>query len=96
MDMGPMGVYQIFAIDGVAKGGMMTKTADMPMPLWLYYFTVDDIESAVGRVKNEGGQILLEPHQVPGGMWITQCFDPQGAMFALVGPKRQSASASAA
>jgi hypothetical protein len=24
---------------------------------------------------------------VPGGMWIIQGLDPQGAMFAVVGPK---------
>jgi predicted enzyme related to lactoylglutathione lyase len=24
---------------------------------------------------------------VPGGSWIAQCMDPQGAMFAMVGPK---------
>jgi predicted enzyme related to lactoylglutathione lyase len=26
--------------------------------------------------------------EVPGGMWIVQCIDPQGAMFALVAPKK--------
>jgi uncharacterized protein len=26
--------------------------------------------------------------QVPGGSWIVQCRDPQGAMFAMMGPKR--------
>jgi predicted enzyme related to lactoylglutathione lyase len=25
---------------------------------------------------------------VPGPMWIVHCLDPQGAMFAMVGPKR--------
>jgi predicted enzyme related to lactoylglutathione lyase len=26
--------------------------------------------------------------EVPGGAWIVQCFDPQGAAFALVAPNR--------
>jgi hypothetical protein len=30
----------------------------------------------------------MGPHQVPGGGWIVQCFDPQGAMFAMVANKR--------
>jgi DHA1 family bicyclomycin/chloramphenicol resistance-like MFS transporter len=34
-----------------------------------------------------GGQIIYGPQQVPGGSWIVHCFDPQGAMFALVGSK---------
>ena len=46
MDMGPMGIYQLFAIDGVPSGGMMTKTADVPAPRWQYYFDVDDIDAA--------------------------------------------------
>ena len=36
-----------------------------------------------GRVKANGGQLLDEPMQVPGGDWIVQCLDPQGAEFAL-------------
>jgi predicted enzyme related to lactoylglutathione lyase len=32
--------------------------------------------------------VLNGPMQVPGGSWIVQCADPQGAAFALVGPTR--------
>ena len=88
MDMGPMGIYQLFAIDGVPSGGMMTKTKDMPAPTWLYYFNVDDIDAGATRVTDSGGRILHGPHEVPGGSWIVQCRDPQDAMFALVGPRR--------
>jgi hypothetical protein len=31
----------------------------------------------------------MGPHQVPGGQWIIVGFDPQGAMFSLVGPRNQ-------
>ena len=34
-----------------------------------------------------GGTILNGPMEVPGGAWIIQASDPQGAMFALVGSK---------
>ena len=88
MDMGPMGTYQIFAIGGVPSGGMMTKTPQTPHPFWLYYFNVDGIDDAMTRVKNAGGQILNGPMEVPGGSWIAQCRDPQGAMFAMVAPRR--------
>jgi predicted enzyme related to lactoylglutathione lyase len=30
----------------------------------------------------------MGPHEVPGDQWIVQCFDPQGAMFAMVASKR--------
>ena len=87
-DMGPMGIYQMFATREVPVGGMMTKTPDMQAATWLYYFNVERVDAAVERVKRHGGTILLEPHEVPGGSWITQCLDSQGAMFALVGAER--------
>lgn len=86
IDMGPMGVYQIFAIDGVPAGGMMTRTDVAPG--WLYYFTVAGIDAAVARVGAGGGQVVHGPQQVPGGSWIVQCVDPQGVPFALVGAVR--------
>jgi predicted enzyme related to lactoylglutathione lyase len=87
MDMGPMGVYQIFATGGSPCGGMMTKMPQTPAPFWLYYFNVDAVEAAMARVKDAGGQVIHGPEQVPGPMWIAHCLDPQGAIFAMVGPK---------
>lgn len=84
VDMGPMGIYQLFATGGDPVGGMMNKAEEVPAPFWLFYFNVDEIEAAVGRVKAAGGQVINGPHPVPGGSWIAQCIDPQGAMFALV------------
>jgi uncharacterized protein len=87
MNMGPMGIYQMFAAGGAPIGGMMTKTPEIPMPLWLYYFNVTDIDAAVERVEEGGGQVAHGPIQVPGGSWILQCIDPQGGMFALIGQR---------
>lgn len=84
LDMGSMGVYQIFAIGGVPTGGMMTKAPETPAPFWLYYVNVDAINAAMARVNAAGGKVVMGPQQVPGGMWIVQGRDPQGAMFALV------------
>lgn len=87
MDMGPMGVYQLFTTGGEAVGGVMNKSEGMPRPCWLFYVNVESIDAAVERVRTHGGQILHGPHEVPGGSWIVQGLDPQGAMFALVGPR---------
>lgn len=86
VDMGDLGVYQTFMTGHDMGGGMMTKMPDTPKPLWNYYFNVDDINAAVERVKANGGQLIMGPHEVPGGSWIAQGFDPQGAIFALVAP----------
>jgi len=84
----PAGPYQTFATGGAPIGGMMTKPPQVPSPGWLYYFNVDAIDAAIERVKVGGGQILHGPMQVPGGSWIAQCRDPQGAMFAIVASQR--------
>ena len=87
MDMGPMGTYIMFNTGGDAVGGMMTKHAPTP-PHWLFYINVDDITAATARVGAADGVVLNGPHQVPGGQWIIQCQDPQGAMFALVSAEK--------
>lgn len=87
-DLGNMGTYQIFESAGIPLGGMVTKAAIMPSPFWLYYFTVDAIDAAAERIRQRGGTILMGPHQVPGGGWILNGTDPQGAMFALMSTRR--------
>ena len=83
LDMGPMGTYQLFEIDGVSSGGVMTKSPDAPAPGWLYYFNVDAIDAAAQRVARLGGSVTMGPRQVPGGDWVLNGRDPQGAAFAL-------------
>jgi predicted enzyme related to lactoylglutathione lyase len=87
IDMGAMGRYQLFAAGGAPIGGMMTKPPGMPMPFWTYYFQVDSIGAAMERLKTNGGTVLNGPMQVPGGSWIVQGLDPQGAMVSLVSPQ---------
>ena len=35
------------------------------------------------RIKANGGQVLNGPMEVPGGDWIVNGMDPQGAAFSL-------------
>ena len=63
----------------------------LPLPFWLYYFNVGDVEAAAKRVEAGGGQILYGPIDVPGGAWIVHCMDPQGAIFALLDRRRRKA-----
>jgi predicted enzyme related to lactoylglutathione lyase len=80
MEMGPRGVYQIFAIDGAQAGGMMTKMPQTPAPFWLYYFNVDALDAAITRVKVRAGVVgaavgvlaWFAPGLVGGGDMITQ------------------------
>jgi hypothetical protein len=87
-DMGPMGVYHVFSSAPGQTGGMMTRTPQTPASFWLYYFNVEAIDAAVARVKAHGGQIVSGPMEVPTSQWVAHGLDPQGAMFALIAPKR--------
>jgi uncharacterized protein len=88
IDMGAMGTYQLFAAGGAPIGGMMTKPPPVPQPYWGYYINVAAIDAAAARITAGGGTIVNGPMQVPGGQWIVQAIDPQGAGFALVAPAR--------
>ena len=91
MDMGEMGKYYMFNRPVGMIGGMMNKPphmANVP-PYWAIYFRVPDINAAAERVKANGGQILNGPMEVPGGDWIVNAMDPQGAMFSLHAKKAQ-------
>jgi hypothetical protein len=91
MDMGPMGKYYMFNRPHGMIGGMMNKPPEMAHvpPNWQIYFRVPDINAATERIKASGGQILNGPMEVPGGDWIVNALDPQGAAFALHARKTQ-------
>jgi predicted enzyme related to lactoylglutathione lyase len=86
MDMGPMGVYQLFSAAGRDLGGIMTDSR-FPRPAWQVYFRVDGIERAAARIKASGGQVIHGPMEVPGGGWVVNGIDTEGALFALTGTR---------
>jgi predicted enzyme related to lactoylglutathione lyase len=89
MDAGPMGTYRIFATGGEPVGGMMTKPPQVPMAHWQLYFAIaDGIDAGAARITANGGKIINGPMQVPGGEWIVEAMDPQGATFGLASTKK--------
>jgi uncharacterized protein len=88
-ELGPMVSYQLISAGGQTIGGIFTKLPSVPLPFWLYYFNVGDIDVAAGRVKSGGGRVAQGPVELPDGSWIARCIDPQGAMFALQGPRNR-------
>jgi len=87
MDMGEMGTYQLVALAVGDFGGLMGKpSADMPSA-WLPYFGVASIDAAVTAITEGGGRVMNGPMEVPGGAYIVQATDPQGAWVAVTGPR---------
>ncbi|MEM6909068.1 MAG: VOC family protein [Pseudomonadota bacterium] len=85
MDMGPMGLYEMYSANGYGVGAIMQKPEMMPMSAWVYYLRVPDIQVAADFANANGGQLMGEPTQIPGGDYVIQGTDPQGAFFALIG-----------
>jgi hypothetical protein len=86
--------YQRFAVNGRTIGGVFNKLPRAPVPFWLYYFNVGDMDVALAAVNAGGGKVVQGPLELMEGHWISRCIDPQGAMFALQGKRRAGANES--
>jgi predicted enzyme related to lactoylglutathione lyase len=86
LDMGPLGKYEFLRHDFLI-GAVMPRLPQMPDPMWRHYFRVGDIDTAVATLTARGGQVAQEPGEIPGGEFAMTAIDPQGALFALVGPR---------
>ena len=89
LDMGPMGAYEFVRRADVAGmfGAVMTKPQEIPRSIWTYYFRVTDIDETVTRIKADGGKIVNGPQEIPGGEFVVNAVDPQGAQFAAIGAR---------
>ncbi|WP_409574797.1 VOC family protein [Sphingopyxis sp. PET50] len=56
--------------------------------MWTFYIGVADIDRALAAVKANGGTVITEPMEIPGGEFAMNAVDPQGASFGLVGPRK--------
>jgi predicted enzyme related to lactoylglutathione lyase len=84
MPIGAMGDYCFVEHHGKTLGAMMSQHDAGQQPLWLQYFGVPSVVAAKAAVEAGGGQVLMGPHEVPGGNWIVIAHDPHGARFGLV------------
>ncbi|MET0984735.1 MAG: VOC family protein [Steroidobacteraceae bacterium] len=83
-DMGDMGPYCIFGLDGTQMGGIFNKSTDVPGDAsWLSYVLVPNAGKSADKIRATGGQVVNGPMEVPGGDWIAVASDPQGALFAV-------------
>jgi hypothetical protein len=60
---------------------------DAPPPHWSVDFWIRNVDEAVAKVAELGGQVLTEPYDVPNtGLRQAVVADPQGATFSLTQP----------
>ncbi len=84
----PILAYNLFTVGGVPVTGM-TKLPDDARragaaPHWVGYVGVDDLDAAVGRIKQFGGAVRVPPTEAPDISRFSIVADPQSATLALV------------
>lgn len=87
--LGEMGRYRMFDQQGRSIGAIMEYAGEAPLQGWLYYIAVPDIDAAASGVAEGGGTVTQGPDPIPGDMFCLVANDPQGATFALVGPRKE-------
>jgi len=85
--------YTMFMNGEQMVGGMYGLTPDMPMPpAWLPYFAVDDADATAEQARSLGGQVLMEPQDIPNIGRFALIRDPQGAIFYIIKLVQQGGS----
>ncbi len=82
-----MGSYTTINLGGNPVGGMLNM-AERAVPEeipahWQLYFAVEDTDAAVEQVKQRGGNVMVEPIDIPAGRFSI-LVDPHGASFAVI------------
>ena len=87
------GDYQMLMADEQPVGGMVGPRAEGPVwpsggpePHWISYIGVNDVDVAVQKAQELGGQVLLSPLEMPGVGKVAVLRDPQGAAFGIFDP----------
>jgi predicted enzyme related to lactoylglutathione lyase len=87
IDMGDGGTYTLFKLGDISVAGMMgTQSPDQPAG-WNVYFDVADADATVEAVKSNGGNVLMDPDDVPNAGRVAFVTDPQGAPFGVIQPE---------
>lgn len=81
VEMEGAGSYRMFSAGDGGSGGLYDAAGESTA--WLHYVRVGNLDRAVAAVRENGGRIVVEPMEVPGGDLVATALDPQGIMFAL-------------
>jgi predicted enzyme related to lactoylglutathione lyase len=88
MPMGPqLGDYLFIDHGGLRVGGLMRQPDAAGPGGWTFYFGVRSASAAKRAIEAQGGAVMMDLRQVPGGDWVLVAADPQGVRFGVVGPR---------
>jgi predicted enzyme related to lactoylglutathione lyase len=76
------GGYTMFTRNGKAVAAASPPMGDAP-PHWNVYLAADDVDAVAGRVREAGGNVLMEPFDVLDAGRMAVAADPTGAIFGV-------------
>jgi predicted enzyme related to lactoylglutathione lyase len=91
-DMGEMGTYTVWKVGDAMVGGMVDITGRVPDEVpanWLVYFSHEDTDGALEKIKAGGGDVMFGPLDIPVGRFAVVT-DPFGAAFAVMQPSQET------
>jgi uncharacterized protein len=82
------GYYTIATVRGLSVAGIGEQPpGQQGFPVaWTSYFSVDDLDGAVDKIKNAGGTVLMDPMDIMDQGRMAIAADPTGAVFGMWQP----------
>ena len=77
------GGYTMFSRDGRFVAAASPPQQEGIPPHWSVYLAADDVDAIAARVREAGGEVLVEPFDVLDAGRMTLAADPAGAVFGL-------------
>ncbi len=77
--------YTMIKANGRTHGGFMEPQGGPP-PHWVGYILVGGADETAEKVRAAGGNLIMEPFDVPEVGRLAIIADPQGAVFAIIEP----------
>jgi predicted enzyme related to lactoylglutathione lyase len=75
---------------GAINGGFYPKKPDWPAQYPSVVIGVEDIETAIKKVAQAGGEVLGEPYEIPGIGHYVSFIDSEGNRVSMLQPMRHS------
>jgi uncharacterized protein len=78
--------YTLFKQGDAMVGGLMQSPKPGTPAQWIPYVIVDDVDATAKKTTRLGGNVVMEPFDVPDVGRIAVLLDPQGAAIGLFKP----------
>jgi uncharacterized protein len=89
VEMAPGQNYTLLTVGENQVGGCTEPPVQGVPSHWHVYFAVDDADATAAKAAEGGGQVMVEPFDIPSVGRSAVLVDPQGAVFSVLKPTQQ-------